>query len=404
MSAPANISNGQLPTAFPAPMYTSVRPSPASPYSSTGAAGATAIPTSTPSEFLFPSTVHVVRATMGDAAITNRLGRRAQVTIKMAFRPILGANEYRMELRMRVPETVAESASLPTASLPNASGPLEAPSVLEMPTPAVDQNSTPPSNGNGLLMRSEHRRRASPASKPSGPDNSPGSKPSSPGIKPSSPGDRPSSGGVGSTLPPRPSSGGVGGTLSPRTGQVGPLTPPPAPGITGTGQGDSHEGNSTGKEEAHPNDDSEPDLASPDEQGPWAEPNATAMPIDRAYVSWAPLLGTFPREGGGSLVKLSWTDVNYSTTTEFYTLWFRDIDSREGEVQQLRCLTSNEDVGSVGRPKSLEDSCGEATSAGDRESDGTANSSSAQRSTCHPFWVTKQEYEEQGSRVFSKFS
>jgi hypothetical protein len=105
-------------------------------------------------------------------------------------------------------------------------------------------------------------------------------------------------------------------------------------------------------------------------------PNATGPLTSRAYVSWAPLLDTFPRESGGSFFRISWTDVNYSATTEFYTVWFRDIDARD--AQQLQCLTSNEDASSVGPLVSWEDRCGNITNA---------NSAG---SACHPFWAVEQ--------------
>ena len=122
------------------------------------------------------------------------------------------------------------------------------------------------------------------------------------------------------------------------------------------------------------------------------EPNATDNRPDKAYVSWAPLLELFPREAGGSFIRISWTDMNYSTTTKFYTVWFRDIDGRE--YQQLQCLAAGDDVDSVSPRVPRDDSCGANGNAG-------SNFTGTRGSACHPFWAVEQAAALSGERVSS---
>ena len=112
-------------------------------------------------------------------------------------------------------------------------------------------------------------------------------------------------------------------------------------------------------------------------QAPSTVSNAAARRANRRSgarerVLWAPTLGAFPRKEGGSLFRFLWTDLNYSASTEFYTVWFRDIDA--SRPQPLRCLTSSDDTDSTG-PRVP------------RDADGCLNTTSeaARASTCYPF-------------------
>jgi hypothetical protein len=100
--------------------------------------------------------------------------------------------------------------------------------------------------------------------------------------------------------------------------------------------------------------------------------SAIVRSLANAHTTWAPTLDVFTSKDGRSQFRLLWTDVDYSASTEFYTVWFRDIDARR--PQPLRCLTSNEDADSP-RPHLA------------RDADGCLNtsSSSARSSACFPF-------------------
>ena len=77
----------------------------------------------------------MVRATTADEAVSARSVRRAQVTIKMAFRSIPGAKKYKMEVRSRIAEATLETPPVDPnfAASPNS-------------TDSLSQVSTTPSN------------------------------------------------------------------------------------------------------------------------------------------------------------------------------------------------------------------------------------------------------------------
>jgi hypothetical protein len=398
-SVPSNFMSSDTPTTGPSPDTPTNVPSRATdsptqmPSDSTPAyPSSVGIATASPTEPIFYNTIQFVRATVGDAAISQSRGRRSQVVVSMAFRAVTAAKKYRMEMRLALPtvtlaphnETVVlgepDENFAASSNLSYAEPPAVSPSSTRraseatligssagarghraVEAPFVDRNltSTPQSNWKGLRAHTEHRRRASPGSKPS----SPASTPSSLGD---SPGNKQSSVEAGETALPR--SGNVG--------NVGPLTSPPVRWANGTEQGGSHQVNSAGQEvnstgitAAFP---VEPSL----NNGQWTQPNATqpALKVLRATAVWAPLLDTSPRQEGGSLFRLSWTELNFSGKTEFYTVWFRVVDATGSQV--LRCLTSNEDYSSA---PSVEVGCGNNGSTTD------------QSSVCHPFWIAEQD-------------
>jgi hypothetical protein len=255
------------------------------------------------------------------------------VTIKMAFRPIANANEYRLEVRSRIAES--ESASIETlyvdpnlTAFKNVTDRLGA---VNMPSGTVHRRASKPPRG--LLVPSRPTTAEAPNST------------------------------LNSTVP---------------TGSPAEAT-------------DHFERNVSepGAAVEPGNDFDATDLPEDSQQ---MEPNATDNRLDKAYVSWAPLLELFPREAGGSFIRISWTDMNYSATTKFYTVWFRDIDGRE--YQQLQCLAADDDADSVSPRVPREDSCGTIDNA-------ASNFTGTRRSACHPFWAVEQAATLSSERVSS---
>ena len=273
-SAPSNYTSTDTPTTV-VPSHLTNSPTKVPSDSTSAYPSSVGVATASPTELVFYNTIQFVRATVGDAAVSQSRGRRSQVVVSMAFRTVPSATKYRMEMRLALPNMTSTQVS-----------------------GEPDENSAAPSNVSFV--------------EPSGASSSATMRASE----------------------ATPVSGSTKGHRAAEHRRV--VAPSPV------------------------------------------EPNVTrpALKALRAHATWGPLLETFPRKEGGSLLRLLWTELNFSGT-EFYTVWFRVVDATGSRL--LRCLTFNEDSA--------------ASSSGPRVDVGCDNNGSvnAHSSVCHPFWIAEQD-------------
>ena len=287
-SAPSNYTSTDTPTTV-VPSHLTNSPTQVPLDSTSAYPSSVGFATASPTELVFYNTIQFVRATVGDAAISQSRGRRSQVVVSMAFRAVPSATKYRMEMRLALPNMtsthgVSDEPDESSAATSNFSY-IEPSGASPSATMRASEATAVGGSGSAKGHRAaEHRRVVAP-------------------------------------FPVEPSA----------------------------------------------------------DDGQWTVPNVTrpaSKPL-RAHATWGPLLDTFPRKEGGSLFRLLWTELNFSGTTEFYTVWFRVVDAKGSRL--LRCLTFNEDSAAVSSGPRVDVGC---------DNDGSVN---AHSSVCHPFWIAEQD-------------